>query len=147
MSEFLRRDMIDAKDLVAPIQNCFGPEVSEFLVSKIIELYIQEKQVALESGKAVVEDDMATRYQIRYYGLGKQGEPLFTVKVQNVLAEKYKESLVKLLESDKALLEAYSERDLDRFNDQLKGYLRVRNKSILKDGKKKHAKRKGSKSE
>ena len=135
----LKREMISSKDLAQEVSSQLGTDVSEFLVSKIIELYIQEKQFALEAGKAVVENKMATRYQVRYYNTNEGGERFYTVKVQNVLARDYKQTLIKAVESDKALLEAYSSRNLDNFNDQLRLYLDEVNQSTSKVGEQENA--------
>lgn len=129
----IQREMVSAQKLAGSIQGRLGEEIPAALIARIIELYIQEKQAAMESGKAVAENEVAMRYQIRPYGNDAGGKPLCTVKIQSAIGREYKQALIRMAEADRGLLEAYSERDPEKFSDQLNGHLRRARQTIKKE--------------
>lgn len=118
MSE--NRGIVRSEDIASRISRKVKPaEASRTLIAKIVELYLQEKQRILESGSAVLENETASRYQIRNYGRDGDGRSRFTVKIQTAVGSAYKQRLIDSLENDTALRESYSQRNPDRFASQV----------------------------
>lgn len=119
------RTFVNALELAKDVQSRLAEEqeISEKLVSKIIELYLEEKKKNLEAGNSVVEGNTATRYQIRNYDKDTEGKSLFTVKVQSAISIAYRNNLRNMLKTNEKLLEVYSVRDSDQFMSQFNTYL------------------------
>ena len=118
------RTFINALELAKDVSSRLEvKEVSEKLVSKIIELYLEEKTKNLEAGNSIVEGNTAIRYQIRNYDKDTEGKNLYTVKIQAALGTEYRNRLKEMLMTNQNLLEVYSIRDSDQFLSQFNTYL------------------------
>lgn len=118
------RTFINALELAKDVSSRLEmEEVSEKLVSKIIELYLEEKTKNLEAGNSIVEGNTAIRYQIRNYDKDAEGKNLYTVKIQAALGTAYRKKLKEMLTTNQNLLEVYSIRDSDQFMSQFNTYL------------------------
>ena len=120
----MAREFISSSDLIPIIADKLEDVsgTSMFLINKIIDLYLEEKQKHLEAGKAVMEGNTATQYQIRFFNTNDEGDKQFTVKIQGAFEPSYKDEVVKAINQNKQLFEAYSDCSINKMRVRLKMY-------------------------